>query len=63
MITFPENFNPKDKGIISKRTLEQIKTIYPDNPDFARELAITAIAYATTGEIISDNPKIKDYLI
>ena len=57
MIMFKE-LEYRDKAIVYKTTLDQIKKIYQKNPQQAGELAIAAIEVALAGEHSSD-----DYMI
>ena len=61
-----KEFNPVEvnkQGKIYVETFEQIKLIHEKDQELARELAITAIEKALTGQISSDNVIVKALLL
>ena len=62
MINHFKDTEMKNSGVIYNSTMEQIKTLYEENPELAGELAISAIELVLTGDISSTNFIIKAML-
>lgn len=62
MISYFKDMEMKNSGVIYNSTLEQIKTLYEENPELAGELAISAIELVLTGDISSSSFIIKAML-
>lgn len=59
MIKEFNNVKGNETGIINKSILDVAKHVYDVYPDIAGELAISALEYALTGQISSDDYWIK----
>lgn len=55
MIKEVKDSQARPTGIIYESTWEQIKKLYIDNPELARELAFSVIEQTLTGDISSDD--------
>lgn len=59
MIKEFNNVDINETGVVNKAILDIIKHTYDVYPDLARELALSALEYALTGQISSDSYWIK----